>query len=107
MFPINQAQIFNINNGYKINRRWKTTSPKKVLLWLVEVKHKLIASFAPTPITTKKAILKTFFGNPESEVLSVRFDQDDTMVAAACSDGGIKVYNLGTGILKFDWEANW
>jgi COMPASS component SWD3 len=56
-------------------------------------------SYSPTPITTKKIILKTFFGNPETEVLSVRFDQEDQLVAAGCSDGGIKVYNLTTGKL--------
>lgn len=53
--------------------------------------------------------LKTFFGNPETEIFSIRFDYEDQFVAAGilniiwfkigCSDGGIKIFSLATGIL--------
>lgn len=46
-----------------------------------------------------KKSLKTeqFFGNLESEVFCIKFDDEDTMVAAATTDGTISVYSLING----------
>jgi len=50
----------------------------------------------------KKIVYKCAFNTNGAEVLSVRFDPEDSVVAAGCSDGHLRVFNLHTGFLKFD-----
>ncbi|CAD8102441.1 unnamed protein product [Paramecium sonneborni] len=44
--------------------------------------------------------LKTFFGNPEFEIFCIRFDYEDQLIAAGCSDGTVKIFNIATGELQ-------
>lgn len=38
-----------------------------------------------------------FFGDIHTEVFSVKVNENDKYVAAACSNGEVKVYNIGEG----------
>ena len=43
-----------------------------------------------------------FFGGADSEVFVTKFDDEDTMIAAATNDGTVRVYSLSTGNLIKD-----
>lgn len=41
-----------------------------------------------------KMQVRTFFGNPEVEVFSSKFDETESYIASSNSDGSIKVFDL-------------
>eukprot|EP00697_Spironema_sp_BW2_P016156 gnl/Spiro4/7282_TR3808_c0_g1_i1.p1 gnl/Spiro4/7282_TR3808_c0_g1~~gnl/Spiro4/7282_TR3808_c0_g1_i1.p1 ORF type:complete len:415 (+),score=48.95 gnl/Spiro4/7282_TR3808_c0_g1_i1:84-1328(+) len=57
------------------------------------------ASVAGKP--RKKITPKALIGEIGSEVFSVRFSPDGALVAAGCSDGGVRLYNTETGRLSY------
>ncbi|CAD8172875.1 unnamed protein product [Paramecium pentaurelia] len=54
----------------------------------------------------RKISLKTFFGNPEFEIFCIRFDFEDQLIAAGCSDGTVKIFNIATGKLAFNLQGS-
>ena len=44
-----------------------------------------------------KLKLKTFFGNQGSQIFSLKFSNDNKMLATGTIDGDIKVYNVAEG----------
>ncbi|KRX02418.1 WD40-repeat-containing domain [Pseudocohnilembus persalinus] len=54
----------------------------------------------------KKFSIKTFFGNPQIEVLSVKFDESDSYVASGNSDGSIKVFSFEKGKLEHHLQGS-
>lgn len=68
-------------------------------IWRI-LRFNLNYSFGKFPESNYKISLRTFFGNPESEVFSIRFDENDNLIAASNSDGSVKIFNLATGINK-------
>ncbi|EAR93543.3 WD40 domain protein (macronuclear) [Tetrahymena thermophila SB210] len=62
--------------------------------------------FADYPNSKYKLAIRTFFGNPETEVFCVRFDQDDQFIAAGCSDGSVKIFNISTGKLEHNLSGS-
>ncbi len=43
-----------------------------------------------------------FFGNFQTEVFCVKFDDEDSMISAATTDGTIRIYSLSNGNLLKD-----
>lgn len=50
--------------------------------------------------------LRTFFGNPEAEVFTVKFDEKDEKIASGNSDGSIKIFELATGKLLWNLQGS-
>lgn len=53
-----------------------------MVIWRIYSLFKL-HSFGKCPDSNYKISLRTFFGNPESEVFSIRFDENDNLIAAS------------------------
>ncbi|CAD8172100.1 unnamed protein product [Paramecium pentaurelia] len=62
--------------------------------------------FGEVQSKSKKISLKTFFGNPEFEIFCLRFDFEDQLIAAGCSDGTVKVFNIVSGKLAFNLQGS-
>eukprot|EP00916_Digyalum_oweni_P018905 GHVL01031539.1.p1 GENE.GHVL01031539.1~~GHVL01031539.1.p1 ORF type:complete len:342 (-),score=41.73 GHVL01031539.1:1480-2505(-) len=59
-----------------------------------------------TATTSKRRISPRFItSDNESEVFCVRFSPDDNLLAAACGDGSIKVYNTASGKTAYQLKA--
>lgn len=78
----------------KLKAEIQTTEIWRILTFIINY------SFGKYPESNYKISLRTFFGNPESEVFSIRFDENDNLIAASNSDGSVKIFNLATGINK-------
>ena len=56
-----------------------------------------IKRIEPTEIKTKRLVLRTFFGNKDIEMMNVRFDHEDHLLAAVSGEGSVKIYDTNTG----------
>lgn len=60
------------------------------------------AKGAPVKSATRRKIqAKALIGEIGSEVFCVRFSPDGSLIAAGCSDGGVRLYNTDTGRLSY------
>ncbi len=54
----------------------------------------------------RKVRVKRFIENPEKEIFSVKFNNDDSLVAVAMSEGMIDIYNFDSGKKLFSLESS-
>lgn len=58
------------------------------------------------PFSKKRGVLKGVYSEDDSDVMVVRFDEEDTMVAVGCTDGMVRVYNLNTANKLIELSTN-
>ena len=50
--------------------------------------------------------MKRFIENPEKEIFSVKFNNDDSLLAVAMSEGMIDIFNFDSGKKLFSLESS-